>query len=198
MKELKQEAWLPYEDILTRFDWAAVFGNTKPVEMELGAGDGGFILEFARLHPERNFVAVERLKGRVEKIAKRAARQELANLKALRLQSEYVLRWMTPPESLSVIHIMFPDPWPKRRHHKNRLIQSDFLASARRALQPGGVIRFTMDHEEYFAWAQEVWRGCPGWKALGGWDASEDPKSDFERQFEEEGRNFQRCLWQKT
>ncbi len=186
---------LPNDDLLKVFDWREVFGNDRPVEIELGAGDGGFVLAYAKRHPERNFVAVERLKGRVGKIAKRAAQQGLGNLRALRLQSEYVIGYMCPPASVSVIHIMFPDPWPKRRHFKFRLIQPEFLAAARRALPPGGEVRFTTDHDEYLPMAERVWARAPGWRRLEPWDAAGDPLSDFQRQFENEGKISRRCRW---
>jgi tRNA (guanine-N7-)-methyltransferase len=190
--------WLPNDDILRVFDWREIFGNDQPVELELGAGDGGFILAYADRHRQRNFVATERLKGRVGKIAKRAAQRGLANLRALRLQSEYVVARMCPPASVSVIHIMFPDPWPKRRHFKHRLIQPEFIAALWRALADGGAVRFTTDHAEYFQWASRIWSTSAGWKNLGAWDAGGDPKSDFQQQFETEGRPVHRCQWQKT
>ena len=192
------EPWLPNDDIARIWDWQEIFGNGKPVELELGAGDGGFILEYAAQHPERNFVAIERLKGRACKIAKRTVQRGLRNLKTLRLQSEYVVERMCPAGSVTVIHIMFPDPWPKRRHFKNRLIQPAFLQAAHRALCVDGLLRFTTDHESYFLWSQRVVRGAPGWERVGAWDASQEPKSDFERLFENEGRSFHRDSWRKV
>jgi tRNA (guanine-N7-)-methyltransferase len=191
------DPWIANDDLLRVFNWQEVFGNANPVEIELGAGDGGFILEYAKRNPQKNFIAIERLKGRVSKIAKRAVQRDLSNLRALRLQSEYVIGYMCPPGSVSVIHIMFPDPWPKRRHFKFRLIQLEFLAKAHKALANGGVVRFTTDHEEYFQWANRVWASAPGWKNIGVWDASDDPKSDFQQQFEAEGKQSHRCQWMK-
>jgi tRNA (guanine-N7-)-methyltransferase len=190
--------WLSNQLILERLDWQEVFGNKHPVEIELGAGDGGFILDYAQRHPERNFVATERLLGRARKIAKRVLRRELEQVRVLRLESAYFLKWMCPPASVTVLHIMFPDPWPKRRHHKNRLIQGDFLQIAHGVLVEGGEVRFTTDHEEYFAWACRVWEEQSLlFDKCGPWDASQDPKTDFERQFMDEGRSFQRCAWRK-
>ena len=199
IKESECEApWLSNEKILEKLDWAEVFGNRHPLEIELGAGDGGFLLDYAAERPSRNFVATERLLGRARKIAKRISRRGLVNVRILRLESAYFLKWMCPEGSVDIIHIMFPDPWPKRRHHKNRLIQSEFLKTMHQSLVSGGEVRFTTDHAEYFDWALKVW-GEAGtlFEKRGPWDASTDPKTDFERHFMEEGRSFQRCAWVK-
>ncbi|MFQ3670446.1 MAG: tRNA (guanosine(46)-N7)-methyltransferase TrmB [Verrucomicrobiia bacterium] len=183
---------------LQRLDWEKVFGNDHPVELELGAGDGGFILAWAARHPGVNFVAVERLLGRVRKIAKRAAARGLGNLRVLRLESSYVVERMCPPASVDRIHIMFPDPWPKRKHHKHRLIQPRFLAACQQALVPGGTVRLTTDHAEYFAAARTIWAGEPGWEELGAWNACDDPPTDFQQMWEAEGRTTLRCEWRKA
>lgn len=194
------EPWLS-NDPLQVFDWQEVFGNENPVEADLGAGDGAFILEWASRYPEHNFVATERLLGRARKIAKRSLRRELVNLRTLRLESHYFLLRMCPEASLHTIHIMFPDPWPKRKHKIRRLIQPDFIQAAHKALRPGGLLRFSTDHEEYFHWTLELWeqeekKGA--WERLGEWDASSDPQSDFQGEFETEGRTTHRCAWRKV
>lgn len=197
-KEVFDHAWLSTEHILERFDWVKIFGNDHPLEIELGAGDGGFILNYAELHPEINFVATERLLGRATKIAKRSVRRQLTGVRVLRLESAYFMKWMCPLKSVSKIHIMFPDPWPKRRHHKNRMIQKEFLETIHETLIPGGEVRFTTDHLEYFESACRVWAEVEHlYERRGEWDTSADPKTDFEQHFMEEGRNFHRCAWVK-
>jgi tRNA (guanine-N7-)-methyltransferase len=191
-------SWVPSANLFEPYDWAHLFGNSHPVEVELGAGDGGFILELARRHPERNFFALERLLGRARKIAKRGQERSLRNLKVLRLESSYFIQRLCPPESVAVVHIMFPDPWPKKRHHKHRLIQPRFLDLLARVLVAGGEVRFTTDHEGYFNWAMEHWSQAPGWRDGGTWDAAEDPRTDFELLFREEGRMIYRRRWLKA
>lgn len=199
MTELEESPkWLPNENILRVFDWREIFGNDHPVEVDLGAGDGSFAIGWVQLHPEINLVAVERLLGRARKIVKISDRLNLPNIRLLRLESSYFLQRMCQPESLSRIHIMFPDPWPKRRHHKNRLIQPEFIRIAHRALVMGGELRFSTDHQEYFQYACEQWLGEKGWDNLGPWDASGDPCSDFQKGFEAEGRITYRNGWKKT
>ena len=180
-------------DPCLRVDWHNLFGNDHPVELDLGAGDGGFALAYAEAHPEINLLAVERLLGRVRKIEKRAARARLTNLRVLRLEFGYTVRYLLPPASVSVAHILFPDPWPKRRHWPRRLIQPDFVRDVAEALRPGGELRFTTDHAHYFATAQQAMADAHVLSSAPEWNWAIDPKTDFQKTFEAEGRPIWRA-----
>ncbi len=182
-------------DLCRRFNWRDIFGNENPVELDLGAGDGGFAIAYAKQHPEINLLAVERLLGRVRKIEKRAAQAGLTNLRVLRLEFGYTVRCLLPPQSISIAHVMFPDPWPKRRHWDRRLVQADFVRNLAEALQPGGEFRFTTDHADYFETAQASVDQAGVLKRAPVWNWSRDPKTDFQQGFEAEGRKTNRARW---
>src|SRR5438552_8849396 len=95
---------------MERLDPEPMFAQPAPLEVELGSGDGSFLIAYARAHPERNFIGVERLLGRIRKIEKKAMRAELRNVRLIRLEASYVVEWLLPPGSVSALHIYFPDP----------------------------------------------------------------------------------------
>src|ERR1043166_9674539 len=102
--------------IVKRIDLAALFQKSQPLEIELGCGDGSFLVEYARRHPEHNFIGVERLLGRIRKLDRKGRRAGLTNLRGVRIESMYFLEFLLPPRSAIALHIYFPDPWPKRKH----------------------------------------------------------------------------------
>lgn len=180
-------------DYFRRLDRSEIFGGEGPLEIDLGCGDGSFLLAMAREFPERRFLGVERLLGRVRKVCRRAQREGLGNLQVLRLESLYTVEWLLPPASVERLHLLFPDPWPKARHHKRRLVQARFLAAAAKILAPGGEFLFKTDHPEYFEWAADELASFSGLTVCE-WpdDAFFYPETDFERQWKAEGKTPQR------
>ncbi len=169
----------------------------RPLEMDLGCGDGSFLINLAKHHPERDFIGVERLLGRCKKVSKKILRNGLENARILRLDSKYVVEWLLPEASVSRIHLLCPDPWPKGRHHRRRLMQVPFLTAVKAALEPGGEFLFMTDHEEYFEYACEKVHDSGLFKILP-WeeDSFFYPKTDFQIQWEAEGKSMHRirCL----
>lgn len=168
-----------------------------PLEVDLGSGDGAFLVEMSGRHPERNFLGVERLLGRVRRTCRRLARTGAANARMIRLESHYLVRYLLPRGAVSVFHVMFPDPWPKRRHQAKRLIQTGFLDDVREALAPGGELRLTTDSLPYFEHMREVFEAHPGFTEEP-WAPGEDyPQTDFERHFRGQGLPIHRALLRK-
>lgn len=183
-------------DYFTPLNLAALFPGREeaPLQVDLGSGDGAFLLQMAARHPGENFLGVERLLGRIRKTARKTARAGLVNARLLRIESLYCLQYLLPPASASVLHVMFPDPWPKKRHHNRRLIQPAFLNAAHRTLRPGGELRLTTDDLPYFEHMREVFTAHPGFREEP-WDPGADyPQTDFERLFRSQSLPIHRAL----
>lgn len=145
--------------VVDRLDFHRLFPCPQPIEIELGCGDASFLLNYARRHAERNFLGIERLLGRIRKLDRKGRRAGLTNLRGLRVESVYFLRCLAPPGSVAALHIYFPDPWPKRRHWKNRLVNAAFPDLAQQVLAPGGSVFLRTDHAGYFEQMKEVFAG---------------------------------------
>jgi len=127
----------------------------RPFELEIGTGKGTFLLEQARAAPETNFLGIEWAREFYLYAADRVRRAGLTNVRMLRTDGADFLRWRCPSEIIGVIHLYFSDPWPKARHHKNRVLQDRFLTEVHRVLIPGGELRLVTDHDELWEWYTE-------------------------------------------
>ena len=186
-------------DYFRRLVRADLGHDERPLEVDLGCGDGSFLMEMARHFPERDFIGIERLLGRARKVCKKLTRNHLKNARVLRLECSYAVEWLLPDASIARLHLLCPDPWPKVRHHRRRLVQAELLAALRRVLVPGGEFLFMTDHQEYFQWVEEKVGGFGGFERL---EWTEDtffyPKTDFQRQWESEGKSMWRLRFRNA
>src|SRR5205807_4142652 len=138
-------------DLLPKpLDWGELFGNDHPVELEIGMGKGTFLVEQAKARPETNFLGIEWARWFWRYASDRLRRAGCGNTRTVRAEASFFLREFVPPASLAVLHIYFPDPWPKARHHKRRLIQPAFMPLVQRVLVAGGRLQVVTDHQGYF------------------------------------------------
>lgn len=142
------------------FDWAAVFGRKAPVACEIGFGDGGALLSMARDDPETDFVGVEVYRPGVGALLLGLEKAGLRNVRVAMTDAVDFLRDCVATESLDRLLIFFPDPWPKKRHHKRRLIQPGFVELAAWRLARGGHLHCATDWEDYAGWMMDVLSGC--------------------------------------
>jgi len=184
--------------IIDPLDPARLFPTSQPFEVELGSGDGSFLAQYAQRHPERNFLGIERLLGRLRKLDRKARRAGLTNLRGLRIESAYFLRYLLPPRSVSALHIYFPDPWPKRKHRKNRLVGEDFPEIAHSALADGGLVYLRTDDKDYFGQMTAVFGGNSGFAPAQTPDELAAVSTDFERGFHARGVCTLRAAYVKT
>jgi tRNA (guanine-N7-)-methyltransferase len=183
--------------ILDRIDLASLFIRLQPLEVELGSGDGSFLVDYAKQNPGHNYIGVERLLGRIRKLDRKARRVGLANLRGIRIESSYFVEYLLPPGSALALHVYFPDPWPKRKHRRHRLINERFPALARQALAPGGKVYLRTDDQDYFDQMAGVFAVSQAFRL------SETPPelsaltTDFERGFLSRGINILRAAYQR-
>ena len=172
-----------------------LFPAVQPAELEIGCGDGGFLLQMAQQHPDRNFLGVERLLGRIRKLSKKGQNASLTNLRLLRLEGRYVMKYLLPEKAFEAIHVYFPDPWPKDRHARHRLIDGEFPQTAARLLKKAGVVHLRTDDVTYFKQMKTVF--C----AHGGFNEKETPDelaarvTEFEVEFNAQGKHTNRASW---
>jgi len=182
--------------IIKRVDLTALFPQAHPLEVELGCGDASFLVEFAQRHPERNFIGVERLLGRLRKLGRKGRRAGLANLRGVHIESSYFLEYLLPPHSVSALHIYFPDPWPKKKHRKYRLINDRFPELARIALMPGGAAYLRTDDVDYFQQMTEVFGANREFQQIETPSELLELPTDFEREFQARGIKTLRAAYQ--
>ncbi len=146
LAELKQRYVIPHEESVDLDAW---FGRRAPVAMEIGFGNGAALLELARRHPEWNCVGVEVYDSGVGALLNAAAADGLTNLGAFHADAVEVLRRCLRPRTLDRVHIFFPDPWPKARHHKRRLVQAPFVDLLVGRMRPGALLALATDWQPY-------------------------------------------------
>lgn len=173
----------PLTSIVQRIDLGEMFPHAQPLEVELGSGDGSFLVAYAEQHPERNFIGVERLLGRLRKLERKGRRTCLSNVRGVRIESSYFLQYLLPVHAVSALHIYFPDPWPKRKHRRHRLINPQFVELAQAALVPGGAVFLRTDDRDYFQQMVQVFGASPLFLAEETPPALAEVTTDFERDF---------------
>ena len=137
------------------------FARKAPLVLEIGSGMGETTAEIAKAHPEADFIAVEVHGPGVGSLLNRIEKQQIPNLRIVRHDAVEVLRHMVPDGALAAIHVFFPDPWPKKRHHKRRLVQPAFVSLLQRKLKSGGLLHAATDWPDYATWIEAAFSG---WK----------------------------------
>jgi tRNA (guanine-N7-)-methyltransferase len=175
-------------------DFDAVFGRQAPRILEIGCGMGETTATLAQAHPDNDYLGIEVHTPGVGALYKEIATRELTNLRVVQHDAVEVVRDMIPLTSLSGIHIYFPDPWPKKRHHKRRLVQGPFIAQLAARLAPGGYIHCATDWEEYAIQMLEVLSAEPLLKNSADGFA---PRPDYRplTKFEQRGQRLGHGTW---
>jgi tRNA (guanine-N7-)-methyltransferase len=190
---IQQLAQLP----VARLDLVRLFGRSAPLYVDLGCGDGSFLCEMAQQFPERNFLGIDRLTKRVQKVRRKADRIE--NVQVLCADTLFAVRHLLPENSVKAFYLLFPDPWPKRRHQRRRIFTREFLDAIAAALEENGFLQIATDQLDYFHQVErlscahaefEVVSLPPGDAVL--------PLTKFEKKFREQALPIYRLTLRKT
>ena len=136
-------------DTDTRPDWEELFGNRNPLNLEIGFGVGNFIIEMGIREPNENFIGIDFYHKGIRKVITRIAKYEICNARIVYGDAKEKIPLLFAPEELNRVYINFPDPWPKKRHHKRRLIKPNFIKILAEKLKCSGEIHIATDHEAY-------------------------------------------------
>jgi tRNA (guanine-N7-)-methyltransferase len=153
-EELRPRCAIPFAE--ARLDLTTAFGRSAPTFLEIGFGMGETTAAIAQAHPDHNYLAVEVHSPGVGSLLKLIEERGLAHVRIIQHDAKEVLEHMIAPGTLEGIHVFFPDPWPKKRHHKRRLIQPPFVRLAASRLKPGGYLHLATDWRDYASQMLEV------------------------------------------
>ena len=184
------------ESQVARLDLLQLFGRSAPLHVDLGCGDGSFLCEMAQRFPKKNFLGIERLTKRVEKVRRKA--EKIENVRVLRADTLFAVRYLLPESSAETFYLLFPDPWPKRRHQFRRIFTRDFLDAIAVALHQQGVLRVATDHLAYFDQIEPLSRAHLQFQVVPqSPDDSLFPVTKFEKEFREQGAPIYRLTLRK-
>lgn len=188
---------------LRGLEWVQVFGSAGPVEVEIGPGKGRFLLAAAVARPEVHFFGIEWANEFLRIAEERTERRALTNVRFVRADARDVVCGAIPSRSVSSFYVFYPDPWPKKRHHKRRFFQTDTVDHLARTLTFGGLLHVATDHDDYWSWIVNLFVGHAAFESLeqfGGptFPLSPDsPLTNFEAKYAVEGRNRHRGSWRR-
>jgi tRNA (guanine-N7-)-methyltransferase len=178
------------------FDFDTAFGRTAPRILEIGFGAGEALAAYATEHPDVDCLGIEVHRPGVGHLLRDLHTREIRNVRVICHDAVEVLHQQIPTGSLAAVHIFFPDPWPKKRHHKRRLIQPSFIELVWRALEPGGVLRLATDWQEYALHMRDVIEANPGFASLGTHDGYVERPGDRPiTRFERRGHRLGHGVW---
>jgi len=184
------------KSLSSALEFDKIFSRLAPVEIDLGCGDGAFLTALARENPAHNFLGIERLLGRTRSVCRKVAELDLKNARVLRMESTYVVANLLRADSVTAFHLLFPDPWPKRRHHRRRAFTHEFLFSIHRALIPWGLFHVATDHTDYFSQIEKLIAGTDIFAISR--EQNNFPSTTFEQKFVARGLSIHRLLLRKV
>jgi tRNA (guanine-N7-)-methyltransferase len=184
------------QTILAPLELETVFARRARLEVDLGCGDGSFLVALAEQDPASNFLGIERLVGRVRSACRKIGARGLTNARIVQADILHATQHLFAPGSVDVFYLLFSDPWPKQRHHNRRVVNESFLRAAGRALKPEGELRIATDHAEYFAAMRKLLSEFPRFEIRSNHSLGQ-PLTTFEKHFHTKGAEIHRLVLRK-
>ncbi|MFM2319091.1 MAG: tRNA ((46)-N7)-methyltransferase TrmB [Pseudomonadota bacterium] len=178
-------------------NFSAIFTNTAPISLEIGFGNGESLAQMARAAPERNFLGIEVHTPGVGHLLHLVQKYQLENVRVMNTDAVDIIQQRIPVGSLDRIQIYFPDPWHKKRHHKRRIIQAEFVSLLATRLQEGGLLHLATDWQDYAQAMAEVLQASPDFYTMNPNGEPFSPRPDFRplTKFEQRGLRLGHGVW---
>ncbi len=193
----------PERALLSGLDWEDVFGSPGPVEVEIGIGKGRFLLAVAEARPGVRLLGVEWANEYLRVAEARAEKRGLENVRFVRADARELVARSIPDASVDAYYVFYPDPWPKKRHHKRRFFQRPTVDHLARTTRPGGFLHVATDHDEYWTRIEPLLDDHAGFLRLPEFGGEafplrpDSPLTNFEAKYEVQGRNRHRGSWRR-
>lgn len=201
-KDQRVSRSIELSDPPNELDFQDIFGNSDPVELEIGFGKGLFLLHSGYQNPGTNFLGVEYARKYFLSACDRIEKRPIHNVRLIHGEAMEVLTHAIPDGSLQKIHLYFPDPWPKKRHHKRRLFQMPFLEIAHRKLKTDAHLFLATDHAGYWEWMQEILQNQSLFKRTEDLPQPPGPEhtglTNYHLKYQKEGREINRAVYQRV
>ena len=191
-------------DIEGKIDFSKIFGRKAAVHIEVGSGKGTFLVNQAVFRPEINFLGIEWANKYYKFAVDRVGRRAMGSVRIVRTEAALFIAENVGDETVDCIHIYFPDPWPKKRHHKRRFLCTANVEQFHRCLKNGGLVNIATDHQEYFQWMGEVFDGFKDrfektdFVKPAGANENENAGTNFERKYLKENRTIYTTAFRKS
>ncbi|MBI3772418.1 MAG: tRNA (guanosine(46)-N7)-methyltransferase TrmB [Gammaproteobacteria bacterium] len=180
----------------TPLNFIEIYGRSAPLTLEIGFGMGDALAPLAATHPEQDFLGIEVHRPGVGRLLSRLGEQGSTNVRVLCADAVDILQTRIPDQSFDRVLIFFPDPWHKKKHHKRRLIQPDFIQLLRRKLKVNGVLHLATDWQDYAEWMMDVLNAAEGFENLAGaGQCAERPDYRPVTKFESRGQRLGHGIW---
>ena len=173
------------------------FSCQQPLDIDVGCGKGRFLLAHAAANPQTNILGIDRMLQRIRKIDHKVIRARLDNIRLLRMEASYAVTYLIPPDSVSTYYIFFPDPWPKKKHHRHRLFSPVFLQALHTTLLVDGIIHVATDDLAYAEEIRELFQADNRFSPCPVFEPEPDKRTDFELYYVDQG-DIGRCSFKRV